>query len=329
MALINNLYVFLENEQINETVTTTARPVEKGLSAEETMTKAPLEMSISGKIVNVEGKSASNIIEAIKTLQRKGSLIKYIGRNISSANLMITSFNTDHPHTVSGGADFDMTLKQVRIAKSSYTPQKKVTEKTTNFKVGDVVVFKGGYVYVSSDAKKPAAQRGRSTCEITIINKRNWSKHDYHLISKDSGKVYGWVDFENIEPKTDTKTQGETNGGEQRVWQYEWVGFQYYTVKEGDTVESIMEALYGSPMVGGRQALIEDNPHAFTDPNDIRTLKVGARLLIRGLYQEAESPYWKKHPIDLTPSWDKINKLINGESDSEEQEEQGDSSYYY
>ena len=174
MALINNLYVFLENEQINETVTTTARPVEKGLSAEETMTKAPLEMSISGKIVNVEGKSASSIIQAIKTLQRKGSLIKYIGRNISSANLMITSFNTDHPNTVSGGADFDMTLKQVRIAKSSYTPQKKVTEKTTNFKVGDVVVFKGGYVYVSSDAKKPAAQRGRSTCEITIINKRSW-----------------------------------------------------------------------------------------------------------------------------------------------------------
>ena len=45
--------------------------------------------------------------------------------------LQIQSFSEDYVHTNSGGCDFDMTLKEVRIAKTAYVPKKKTTVKNT------------------------------------------------------------------------------------------------------------------------------------------------------------------------------------------------------
>ena len=188
----------------------------------------PKSLSISGKIVAVGNKKAETIISEIEALRTGGSLIKYNGRNVLG-NYLIKSFHTSQSHAVWGGAVFDMELVEVRIAKSAYDPSKQkaaeTKKKTTapTLEVGAIVVFKGGPVYVSSDAKKAAAQRGRSTCKITIINKRSWSLHDYHLISTDGKMVYGWVDVENIEGTgtssgtVKTNTSGVTNAGTQQV----------------------------------------------------------------------------------------------------------------
>jgi hypothetical protein len=166
---------------------------------------------------------ATDVNQKIHQLMNSGSLVSYKGRNTAS-NMQIQSFDTTHPNTNAGGADFSMELKQVRIAKSSYVPkpattpaQKQEHKKAPEIKVGSICVFKGGSVYVSSDATKAAATRGRSTCKCTIINKAGWAKHQYHLISTDGKKVYGWVDYANIEGAELVNTSGKTNGGTQQV----------------------------------------------------------------------------------------------------------------
>ena len=61
----------------------------------------------------------------------------------------------------------------------------------TSFKVGDIVQFTGGGVYVSSTATIPAHSRNKSRCKVTQLNPG--AKNPIHLISEDDGKVHGWV----------------------------------------------------------------------------------------------------------------------------------------
>lgn len=65
-------------------------------------------------------------------------------------------------------------------------------------KVGDIVKFKGGSVYTSSNAKEAAKEKGVSECEVTKVYD---GSHPYHIVSKDSEGVYGWVDASRVERK--------------------------------------------------------------------------------------------------------------------------------
>lgn len=220
MAILNGLYIHVVDESAEREVDATSHPVEQGIPTTDTVKAKALTISISGKIVDYGSMKASTVLSKIKSLQESGSLIKYQGRNVASS-MQIRSFQSDHPYTNAGGADFSMTLVQARIAKSSYVPKKKSTtaketaakKDTSVIKVGDKVIFKGGSVYVSSDAKKAAATRGRSTCKVTKISTKSWSVHQYHLISSDGGKVYGWVDKSKIERSPAPTTSGKTNAG--------------------------------------------------------------------------------------------------------------------
>ena len=226
MATINNIYIFVVDEDLDRSSKIPQHPVEKGLPLTDNVRNEPKTLSISGKIVDTPQYEAEVAISKIEALRTGGSLIDYKGRNICG-NFLIKSFNTSHPNTTWGGADFDMELVEVRIAKSAYDPnkQKKVTTAQTTpepvLEVGAIVVFKGGSVYVSSDAKQAAATRGRSTCKITKISTKSWSIHQYHLISTDGKMVYGWVDKANIEGAGNTKaattTSATTNAGTQQV----------------------------------------------------------------------------------------------------------------
>lgn len=220
MAVINGLYIHVTNESMEREVDATSHPVEDGIPTTDTVRAKALTISLSGKIVGYDSMKASEVLSKLKAWHESGSLIQYQGRNVASS-MQIRSLQTSHPNTNNGGADFSMTLVQVRIAKSAYVPKKTSTKAketaakkdTTSIKVGDKVVFKGGSVYVSSDAKKAAATRSRSTCKVTIISTKSWSVHQYHLISTDGGKVYGWVDRSNIEKVSTTTTSGKTNAG--------------------------------------------------------------------------------------------------------------------
>lgn len=67
------------------------------------------------------------------------------------------------------------------------------TQKKT-YSVGDVVQFKGGYHYVSSNATNPTGSRcAAGPAKITLQAKG--ARHPWHLIhTNSSSRVYGWVD---------------------------------------------------------------------------------------------------------------------------------------
>lgn len=280
MAILNGLYIHVVDESAEWEVESTSHPVEQGIPTTDTVKPKALTIKLSGKIVDYDGMNASQVLSKIKAWQASGSLMMYRGRNVAS-DMQIRSFESDHPNTNSGGADFDMTLMQVRIAKSAYVPKKTssaTTKKVVEIKVGSKVVFRGGPVYVSSDATKAAATRGRSTCKVTKISTQPWSVHQYHLISTDGGKVYGWVDKSNIEGTQSTSTSGKTNAGTQQVKTGSGSAV-YHTVKRGDTVWALVNNKY-KHLGKSVSWVINNNPNAFSRKGDATTLQIGKKLLM-------------------------------------------------
>lgn len=73
----------------------------------------------------------------------------------------------------------------------------------TTLSVGSEVTFRGGSVYVSSDAENPSASRGSSKVKITIVNDK-YGPHSVHAVSTDCSYgdpnyVYGWVNPSDLD----------------------------------------------------------------------------------------------------------------------------------
>lgn len=287
MSVLNGMYLHVVDEVLNRKVEASTHPMETGIDLTDTVRSSPSQLSLTGKIVDYGDVKAYTVLNKIKALMASGSIVEYSGRNICKS-FQIISFETTHPNTNHGGADFTMELKETRIAKSSYVPKPvaKVEEKKEEKKnpdpvslvVGAIVVFKGGPVYVSSDATKAAATRGRSTCKITYTNKVSWATHQYHLVSTDGKGVYGWVDLANIEGQETTNTSGTTNAGTQQVKTGNGTAI-YHKVKSGDNIWSLVNSSY-KDLKTTCDKVVKDNPSAFSSPIDSRTLQVGAKLLM-------------------------------------------------
>ena len=131
MALLNNYYIFIQDENVKRGVSVSSHPVEKGLPLTDNVKRSPTVISIKGEIV---GSNANTILDKIADLQADGKLVKYVGQNIMS-NALITSFDTNHPNTIYGGCGFNMELTEVRIADSplvkKYSSTKKQVTKST------------------------------------------------------------------------------------------------------------------------------------------------------------------------------------------------------
>ena len=284
MATINGLYIHVVRESASREVQATSHPVEDGLPLTDTVKAKALSIKLSGKIVDYDAMQASQVIAKLESWHESGALVTFSGRNVAS-NMQIRSFDTDHPNTISGGADFSMTLEQVRIAKSAYVPktdstkeQEDAAKKDVVLAVGATVVFTGGSVYVSSDAAKAAATRSRSTCKVTQISTASYSVHPVHLISTDGGNVYGWVDKANIEGVQATSTSGTTNAGTQQISKGTSSAV-YHTVKSGDTVWALVTQKYAY-LNKSVSWVIDNNPNAFSKRGDATTLQIGASLLM-------------------------------------------------
>lgn len=301
MAILNGYYIHVVDEDVSRDIDTTSHPVESGLPITDLVKQKPISLSLSGKVVDYGDKTATQVLSKLIEWQKNGTLIEYRGRNIFP-DMQIQSIDTSFPNTNHGGADFKMELRQVRIAKSAVkkvtttaTKSSKTTKKTTtksaattvkkalvaaNIKVGDKVVFKGGSVYVSSDAKKAAATRSRSTCKVTYINRRSWATHQFCLQSTDGKLVCGWVDFKNMESVATTTTTGTTSAGlKQTKGGSTSKQAVYHTVKSGDTLWTLVNKKYKN-ISTSVDWILKNNPKAFSKAGDATTLKIGAKLLI-------------------------------------------------
>lgn len=126
MATLQGIYIHVTSEDLQHDVELSTHPVERGIDITDNIKRKGAVLSISGKIVDFSFKrnasvylSASAIIELIKKTQSAGLPVTYSGRNYCH-NMQIKSFQTSHPNTVSGGADFDMELQEMRVAVNSY-----------------------------------------------------------------------------------------------------------------------------------------------------------------------------------------------------------------
>lgn len=66
-----------------------------------------------------EEKSAAWVLDCLKGWLKSGALVTYEGRN-AIVNCQIRSLNTEHPNTVTGGADFSMELRTFKGATNGY-----------------------------------------------------------------------------------------------------------------------------------------------------------------------------------------------------------------
>ena len=124
MAKLNGLYIFVSYEEMSYGVEVADHTVESGIEISDHVKRKAVSLAISGEIV---GENAANTLSKIKKMHQSGTLCSYSGRTAIS-NCLITEFSTGHPHTIWGGCEFYMTLKEVRTASTSY--KKKTAQKT-------------------------------------------------------------------------------------------------------------------------------------------------------------------------------------------------------
>ena len=298
MALLNNIYIHVTDETVNRTVESTSHPVEKGIDITDTIRRQPITLSLTGMIVDYGDITAANALSLVISLQNEGSLISYRGRNVID-NLQIQSFSSSHPNTIHNGLSFTLELKQVRLVQSPYNPdqdeQRKAEEEENknnpDIKVGDTVKFTGGYVYVSSDATK-ASGGIRSSCECKVlkINTAAWATHQYCLQATDGTILQGWVDKSCIEGLGGTNTNKESKSSNQQIQSETSKTSESYTIKAGDTLYDLSE-YYAKRFAANNftyshfyEAFMEENPSAFSEKGNPRTLKTGARVVIDKAY---------------------------------------------
>ena len=123
ISLINNIYVFTEDESVDYSGESTSHPVETGLPLTDHYKRNPIEISISGKIVDNKKEKAKDILNKLIKLKNEGSLVKYVGR-ISLGNMQIQNISVTSTNKNWNGYDINISLKEVRIAKSAYDAAK-------------------------------------------------------------------------------------------------------------------------------------------------------------------------------------------------------------
>lgn len=123
MAFINNIQIFVKDEDVSRGVEVSEHPVESGLDLTDNIKRLPVTLSITGQILSAKD------LSLITALHHGGKFVKYSGRNIIQ-NAIIESFDTTHPITINGGCEFAMQIKEIRIAKPAYVEQKNPQQKT-------------------------------------------------------------------------------------------------------------------------------------------------------------------------------------------------------
>lgn len=179
MAKINGLYIFVIDESKTFGVDATEHPVETGVDITDHVKRKAIEMSLSGEIV---GKDAASTMSRLKQMHQNGTLCKYVGRTTLS-NCLITDFSTSHPHTIWGGCEFSMTLKEVRIASTSYKAEAKSDNGTQQVKEESKeeyvyhTVKKGDTIWaLVASSNAPYKKYGLSCDEVMKLNPSAFSR---------------------------------------------------------------------------------------------------------------------------------------------------------
>lgn len=177
----------VEDEKPRDLVTITDNSVENGQDVSDHVKQESSIIDLKGQMI---GDDASKKLQQLKKYQREGKLLNYIGRNIYN-NMGILTIDRDHGKQISNGFEFNITLKQVRIA-TAKTVEIKVVNPVTKVaspKVNTKVKRKTNNGKQQSKTKpmieKPYADpRDRLTGYQAAMKHINNPKKNMSLISK-------------------------------------------------------------------------------------------------------------------------------------------------
>lgn len=216
MATLNGLYLFVVDENMGYGVEVTEHPVETGIEISDHVKRKGVTLSLSGEIV---GKNAANVLSKILKMHQTGTLCKYSGRTRMS-NCLITEFSTSHPHTIWGGCEFNMTLKEIRTASTSYKKTKQDTKKSgtqqTKQKSNDSYVYhtvkKGDTIWdLVAAPNAPYKKYGMSCKEVMKANPNAFSRAgDFRTLQIGAKLVIG---VRTSSASSTTKKPGAVSGG--------------------------------------------------------------------------------------------------------------------
>lgn len=163
MAKLDDKYITVESEAPDFPVTVTEQPVEKDINLVDHVQAGARTLSLSGLIV---GDDAGKTMDYILSAKDKGQIVKYVGRITFSG--IITSFSTGYDYKVADGMTFNMELREVRIATSSYVGQLPTPVKAQ----ADPVVNKGTQ---QPKNKSAAKSKKTQTKKQTVASKPDYS----------------------------------------------------------------------------------------------------------------------------------------------------------
>lgn len=116
MALINDIYIFVESEDVAREVEVSSHPVEEGIDLTDHVRRSPLVLNLSGEFVG----DYEDDVSQLEQLQKNGTLVEYMGVNVLSSALL-TKFSTTHDGSIRGGCTFSAEIKEIRIASSPFS----------------------------------------------------------------------------------------------------------------------------------------------------------------------------------------------------------------
>ncbi|KAB8139262.1 hypothetical protein F9U64_01160 [Gracilibacillus oryzae] len=115
MARLGNVSFFILSESHNYKNTITEHPVEDGNDIADHVGSTPTTFNISGMCT---GQDAPSKYAQLLELFRKKEPVTYVGRGRINT-VVIESFPSDRDADIANGFNFSLTLKQVRIVKTS------------------------------------------------------------------------------------------------------------------------------------------------------------------------------------------------------------------
>lgn len=170
MAKLGTYKIQVVEESAAFAVDATDYEVETGVNLTDHVKRKNATFSITGKVVGTKDHVA-RLEKYLLDSMNKGARLKYVGRSRFS-NVIILSFNKRQHSKVANGFEFDMQLREVRVAKSS-VKRNSQTGKTQN----------GG-----TTQKQPV---GKTTARYYVVKKGDTLWH----IAK---KYYGKPDYARI-----------------------------------------------------------------------------------------------------------------------------------
>ncbi|WP_214797677.1 LysM peptidoglycan-binding domain-containing protein [Exiguobacterium sp. s5] len=128
MAKLGDVYIHVEEENLNSSVNATQYGVESGEPFTDHIEKKPSEMDLT---VFILGDNYMGELEKLKGYQRTGKLLKFVGRSAVD-NVVILNLNRKYTAQVENGVAVQITLRKIRVADTPWIkmpPKKKPSVK--------------------------------------------------------------------------------------------------------------------------------------------------------------------------------------------------------